>query len=301
MPLLRKRSPARDLPPTVPLSGGRPVGARRLSSLVRATLGWPLACALAAAAVWLGLEWCVDCMQSLAPDAAIKPEPGSSNAPGMASQVAQAMPGRYQALAYQHLFIANLLLFGLGLAGMALAARLNRRWHHAEQIRNACLEAMDAGKEGFLILRPVAGRDSRVTDFIVQDCNERGAEHAGVASRELQGRRLSELRDREWRAGLALACRHAMAAGSHQEELETMHEGQRVCLQRHLVRAEAGLAIMLRDISETRASQDILMKMAHVDALTGLPNRLWLTNFLPRAIGAAGASGLAVLFIAPSK
>lgn len=270
-----------------------------------ATLGWPLACALAAVILLLGVQWWY--IESAAPggaDASIRAELQSDRspammAPAMAAPGNQAMPGRQQAMVQQQLFIANVLLFSLGLGGMVLATRLNRRWLHAEQVRSACLKAMDAGEEGVLILRPVGDRHSGVTDFIVQDCNERGAGHAGLPSRDLPGRRLSELRDREWRAGLALACRHAMASGSHEEELETRQDDQRVCLHRRLVCADAGLIIMLRDISETRANQDILMKMAHLDALTGLPNRLWLSHFLPRAIesAAASASSLAVLFI----
>lgn len=66
-------------------------------------------------------------------------------------------------------------------------------------------------------------------------------------------------------------------------------DGRRIRLQRRLLRADAGLDVLLRDISDIRASQDILMKTAHLDALTGLPNRLWLTHFLLRAIGAAAA------------
>lgn len=265
-----------------------------------ATLGWPLACGLAAMALWLSLQWCdIDhaALDNAAPTS--MPERESGNPPGMADLSGPGMLARYQQLVHQHLFVANMLLFGLGLVGMVLAVRLERRRQHAEQVRSACLNAMDAGKEGLLILRPLHGHDNRVTDFIVQDCNERGAGHAGLASQALLGRRLSELRDREWFAGMVQACRHAMAVGSHEEELETRRDGQRVCLQRRLVRADASLVIMLRDISDTRANQDILMKMAHIDALTGLPNRLWLTNFLPRAIEAAAAtaSSLAVLFI----
>jgi diguanylate cyclase (GGDEF)-like protein len=263
-------------------------------------LGWPLACGLTAIALWLSLQWWnIDHAALGDANATIEPEPEGGTLPVTADPAARAMLARYRQLVHQYLFFANMLLFGLGLAGMLLALRLEKRRQHAEQVCSACLNAMDAGKEGFLILRPLKGYDTRLADFIVQDCNERGAGHAGLASRDLLGRRLSELRDREWSAGLALACRHAMAAGWHEEELEDRRDGQRVCLQRHVVRADASLVIMVRDISETRANQDILMRMAHVDALTGLPNRLWLTNFLPRAIesAAATASSLAVLFI----
>lgn len=300
MPFFQKRSLLSFTRPTVYHASGHLVSVRHSLSAAMATLGWPLASGLAVMALWLSLRWCdIDHAALGDADPTSRAERESGSPPGMADPSAPGMLARYQQLVHQHLFIANMLLLGLGLVGMVLAVRLDRRRQHAEQVRSACLNAMDAGKEGLLILRPLHGHDTRVTDFIVQDCNERGAGHAGLASQDLLGRRLSELRDRQWIAGLVQACRHAMAVGSHEEELETRRDGQRVCLQRRLVRADAALVIMLRDISETRANQEIMLKMAHLDALTGLPNRLWLTNFLPRAIEAAAAtaSSLAVLFI----
>ncbi len=280
--------------------GGQRVSSRHSPGPAMATLVWPLACGLAGMALWLSLQWWDINNAALSDaEAALGPEPETGNPPGKATSPASAMLARYRELVHQHLFIANMLLFALGLGGMALAVRLDKRRQLAEQMRGACLKAMDAGKEGLLILLPVRQHGGRFTDFIIQDCNERGAEHAGLARCDLLGRRLGELRDSEGIAGLVQACSHAMAAGSHEEELETTRNGQRICLHRRLLRADAGLVILLRDVSETRANQDVLMKMAHVDALTGLPNRLWLTNFLPRAIesAAANASSLAVLFI----
>lgn len=300
MPFFRKRSSVSFAQPAAVDASGRLVSSGHSLSPVVAALVWPLACGLAAIALWFILPgWDIDRAELGNADAAIKPELESRNPPGMADPSIPAMLARYQQLVHQHLFIANMLLFVLGMAGMVLAMRLDRRRQYAEQVCNACLKAMDAGKEGLLILRPLQGRDTCVTDFIIQGCNERGAGHAGLACRDLLGKRLSELRDREGIAGMVQACRHAMASGSHEEELEIRHDGQRLFLQRRMVREDAGLVIMLRDISEARANQDILMKMAHVDALTGLPNRLWLTSFLPRAIEAAAAtaSSLAVLFI----
>ena len=300
MPFPRKRSFVSFIRPAGYHASGQRVSSRHSPGLVMATLGWPLACALAALALWLSLQWWdIDHAALGDANATIRAGLESSNLPGMTGPPASATLASYRKLVHQHLFIANMLLFGLGLAGMVLAMGLDKRRRHAEQVCGACLKAMDADQEGLLILRPLQDHDSHVTDFIIQDCNERGAGHAGLASRDLLGRRLSDLRGSEWIAGLILACHHAMAAGSHEEELETLRDGKRVCLHRRLLRADAGLVILLRDISQTRADHDNLMKMAHVDALTGLPNRLWLTSFLPRAIesAAATASGLAVLFI----
>lgn len=251
-------------------------------------------------ALWLGLQWWdIEHTARGDVDATIRQEPERSNPPVAAGPRVLAMLAGYRRLLHQHLFIADVLLPAMGLGGMVLAARLDKRRRLAEQVCGACLTVMDADDEGLLILRPLQDHNTRVIDFIIQDCNEHGAAHAGLASRDLLGKRLSELRASEWIAGLVVACRHAMAVGSHEEELTATRDGQRICLHRRLLRADAGLVVLLRDISETRADRDNLMKMAHVDALTGLPNRLWLMNFLPCAIesAAAAASTLAVLFI----
>lgn len=300
MPFFQRRSSASLVNPAAYHASGRLASSRHGPGPVMAALAWPLVCGLAAIALWLSLHWWDAGRAVLGEaDAASAPALERSSPPDMADPSAPDLLAQYRRLVHQHLFIANMLLIVLGLAGMVLAMRLDRRRRYAEQVCNACLKAMDAGKEGLLILRPLQSRDTRVIDFIVQDCNERGAGHAGLACHDLVGKRLSELCDTEGIAGMVQACRHAMAAGSHEEELEVKRDGRRLCLQRRMMREGAGLVILLRDISEARANQDILMKMAHVDVLTGLPNRLWLTSFLPRAIesAAAAASSLAVLFI----
>src|SRR5690606_21796115 len=51
--------------------------------------------------------------------------------------------------------------------------------------------------------------------------------------------------------------------------------------------------------SETKEHEQLLLTMANTDALTGLPNRYWLINFLPTALRSAkNRDGiLAILFI----
>lgn len=59
------------------------------------------------------------------------------------------------------------------------------------------------------------------------------------------------------------------------------------------------LALTLRDISEAKEHERQLMNMANADALTALPNRNWLVNYLPLAVERVSNIGcsLAVLFI----
>jgi diguanylate cyclase (GGDEF)-like protein len=273
---------------------------RRACGAVMATLGWSLACGLAAVALWLSLQWrAVDHAARVDTAVTIRPQVEGGDPSGIADPPETAMPASYRKPLQQHLFIANLLLVGLGLCGMVMAVRLDRRRRHAEEVCNVCLSAMDAAREGFLMVCPLHKEQARDMDFIVRHCNERGAGHAGLASQDLLDRRLSGLCDREGIADLVRACHHTMLVGLHEEEFETRRDGKCLWLQRRIVRSDAGLVITVRDISETRANYETLSKMANVDTLTGLPNRLWLMNFLPRAIDSAAASGstLAVLFL----
>ncbi len=70
-------------------------------------------------------------------------------------------------------------------------------------------------------------------------------------------------------------------------------------VHRRLVHSGAGIALSLRDISELKAHQEELNRLANNDALTGLPNRHWLTHQLPLAIDRAQRSHgqIALLFI----
>jgi diguanylate cyclase (GGDEF)-like protein len=65
------------------------------------------------------------------------------------------------------------------------------------------------------------------------------------------------------------------------------------------VRSGDGLAVTLRDISDMKAQEEALSRLANADAVTALPNRHWLINHLPEALAAArnGNAVLALLFV----
>jgi diguanylate cyclase (GGDEF)-like protein len=65
------------------------------------------------------------------------------------------------------------------------------------------------------------------------------------------------------------------------------------------VRSGGGIAVTLRDISENKAHEEALSRLANTDVLTALPNRHWLVSYLPRAVAKANhrKSLLAVLFV----
>ena len=66
-----------------------------------------------------------------------------------------------------------------------------------------------------------------------------------------------------------------------------------------ILRSEKLLAVRLRDISEAKEHLSELKRRSDEDVLTGLPNRHWIQDYLPKAIAQAEKSSvsLALLFI----
>jgi diguanylate cyclase (GGDEF)-like protein len=107
-------------------------------------------------------------------------------------------------------------------------------------------------------------------------------------------------------AGLIDDYRQAMAVGFHQEDRRMPDrrtaEDNRLNIRwghRRIVRVGDGLAVTLQDISERKAHEAELARLANEDSLTGLPNRHWFLNFVPEALAHAQGHGhgAALLFI----
>jgi diguanylate cyclase (GGDEF)-like protein len=187
-------------------------------------------------------------------------------------------------------------------SGMIYTARLAWKKQLAEEIGDTYRLALEGGREGFYMVRALFDEYGGIEDFVIEDCNERGAAYAGLTKTQLVGRRFTEIRESPYADSAAAVCRHAMRVGFHEDEISAASASdasRRIWLHRRFVRSGSGLAVTVRDISDARAHQEALSRMAHADALTGLPNRAWLMGYLPQAIGRAAASGnlLAVMFI----
>ncbi|MEN3291703.1 MAG: hypothetical protein V7642_956, partial [Burkholderiales bacterium] len=92
-----------------------------------------------------------------------------------------------------------------------------------------------------------------------------------------------------------------MATGFYEDEINVPANSplQATWIHRRLVRSGDGLAVTLRDISDMKAQEEALSRLANADAVTALPNRHWLINYLPEALARAriGNSVLALLFV----
>jgi diguanylate cyclase (GGDEF)-like protein len=177
--------------------------------------------------------------------------------------------------------------------GLAAATRRRQRQRAAEEdVRAAYRAATENAKDGFYMAQAVRDKAGAVVDFVVVDCNERGASFYGGGRDDLVGRRISAI-EREHGGPMLAAYHAAMLTGIYEDERQ-MPAGRRMQItwgRRRIVRVGNGLAITLQDISERKAYESELLYLANYDSLTGLPGRPWLTRYLPQAIGDAAARG----------
>ncbi len=209
----------------------------------------------------------------------------------------------YDTLASEYQRLAGwgtLFLLLAACAGSLLAFRFSLRKQQAAEIKNTYLLATEGAREGFYMLRAIYGRNREILDFVVEDCNQRGAAFYGLSKLEMIGKRLSSFAEVCAQEGMATFT-HAMETGFYEDEFKVPATSalQSSWMQRRVVRSGSGLAVTLRDISELKEHEALLSRLAHADPLTGLPNRHWLMQYLPLAIERAGRqqSKLALLFI----
>jgi diguanylate cyclase (GGDEF)-like protein len=193
-----------------------------------------------------------------------------------------------------------LLLLITGISTSLTSLRIWRRQYERE-VQATYRLATDSAQEGFYMLSPLYDKRRELIDFLIEDCNERGALYRGLPRARLLGSRLSAMVPGLFERHVLPACRKAMESGFLQDEmhLPARHGRQAQWLQRRLVRSGPGLAVTLRDISDYKAHQEALQQLADSDPVTTLPNRHWLMRTLPAAIERArtDATLLAVLFV----
>lgn len=196
---------------------------------------------------------------------------------------------------------SSLLILLLCAVGALYSVRLGWRRLQQEEIKQSYRLAVDAAREGFYMFRPLYDHQGRVTDFLVEDCNERAAEMVGMHKTELIGKKFSDVYSGEYRESELDKMRRALEQGFYEDEVRVSPASRLKMgwVHRKLVRSGGTLALTIRDVSEAKAHEQQLSNMANADALTALPNRNWLMNYLPLAIERArnNDAGLAVLFI----
>lgn len=203
---------------------------------------------------------------------------------------------------YRNLALAATVILVLGgLIGVLVTARLAWRKQQEQEVRDTYRLAIDGAREGFYMLRAIPRSDGSAADFIVEDCNERGGALLGRTRETLIGARISELYQEAHSEQVLGILRHAMQAGFYEEEFRVARSSpeRATWVSRKLTRSGSGLAMTLRDISKLKAHEEALSVLANQDAVTRLPNRHWLMNYLPAAVELARSNKtlLALLFV----
>ena len=197
--------------------------------------------------------------------------------------------------------VATLFLTFFAIAGIRVSIHYAARRRAEADIRRTYRMATDAANEGFYMLSPVYGPKDQLTDFRIEDCNDRAAALLGLLRIHLVGRLASQAIPENSRAELLTICRKALLKGIYEDELRVPSHGwiRATWVYRRAVNSGTGIALTLRDISDIKTHEQALSDMANNDPLTQLPNRRWLMNFLPAAIRRAerGRGKLALMFI----
>jgi PAS domain S-box-containing protein len=158
------------------------------------------------------------------------------------------------------------ILFLFALAATGMSTRLVRKKHQEEEeeeVKKAYRIATDGGNEGFYMYEALYDKSGGIIDFVLVDCNERGAEFYGIAHMQLLRMKLSEVYPGAYFDEVITTFRKAMASGFHEDETRT----PRGCTlhiewaKRRIVRSGNGLAVTMQDISEHKRAEEELKRM----------------------------------------
>lgn len=182
-----------------------------------------------------------------------------------------------------------------------LQLRRDTRLHHKNQITSTFRLAVDASREELYMLSPFFEKNGGMTDFMIEDCNGQAMRMSGKDREQLVGKRLGQLLSEENLKTTKLFLHSAMNDGFAEKEFLIYRSGSKKknWFQARAVRADLGLAVTLRDITEVKEKEKQLKKLALTDALTHLPNRHWMNKNLPLIMATAEKQGrkFAALFI----
>ncbi len=195
---------------------------------------------------------------------------------------------------------SSLIIF-LCLTGGWLQSRRDVRLHHKNKITSTFRLAVDASREELYMFSPYFDKDGGMTDFRLEDCNGQALRMSGREKENFIGKRLTEIFSGDNLSGTQLFLHTAMSDGFAEREVFIYREGpkKKLWFQARAVRADLGLAVTLRDITEVKEKENQLKQLALTDALTHLPNRHWMNQQLPFMMEAAEKNGqqFAALFI----
>ena len=196
---------------------------------------------------------------------------------------------------------STVALFFFALLAMGLSILLAWRKHKLEVSQATYRMATESGTEGLFIGQPIIDDEKSIVDVLIVDCNQRAAGFLRRRREEVVGKTVMALYEGRSPEKFLQQVRKAAYTGSFEGEFEVSDESPTTLRWIHLkiLRSNENLAITVQDISPSKAHVAELERKSNEDTLTGLPNRQWLQEYLPRAIGHAAISHnmVALLFL----
>lgn len=194
----------------------------------------------------------------------------------------------------------SLLILMAGGGWFAVAYRARARHLKQTSLIEVNQKAAEDSNDAFIVQKPVYDLANKIIDFTITDCNRRAELMYGQGPGQLIGVTLSQLAPGEQLFDLYL---QTMKSGVPylMTDVEVTPDSMMRArwITRQLVPFREGIAATIKNITASKEQARALTDMAYTDELTGLPNRRWLTENLPQAIGRCSAKSaqIALLFI----
>ncbi|MDQ9170891.1 EAL domain-containing protein [Oxalobacteraceae bacterium R-40] len=181
---------------------------------------------------------------------------------------------------------ASILLALIALLLTRLSWQLEKNRMRTRKDQETYYAASEASLDAVYVLRSLRSADKGITDFVLDNTNNRGAALFGKAKADLLGKSLSELMPQYRNKGLLEEFVYVVLTGEvHEQEWKNdIRSIKAKWLYRQVVRVEDGVVVIVRDITERKEAEERISHMAHHDALTGLPNRTLLEDRIKQAM-----------------